>query len=238
MKPTAMRLVSCAAAVCVMTLQACATLNKNECALADWREIGFSDGRAAKGRGRIAQHRKACAKHGMTVDRTAYMAGYAQGLEIFCQPQNGFSLGARGRSYAGDCPNALESAFLDAYNAGRELHQLKRAVRDAERNILSARRQLEDAKKKQKKLREESSDRQLLLLEAKLIGEGTSTGRRAELLKEIRKFEGKRAEIDQLDPAIGAIEDELAELEREKAAREGRLERYRASLSSEYRLTD
>ena len=102
-------------AVCVLVLTGCASMSKNECRAVDWRTIGYEDGVAGYSGERIAQHRKACAKHGVAPDLDAYRAGREQGLSEFCQPHNGFLFGSRGGTYQGVCPAELAPGFVDAY---------------------------------------------------------------------------------------------------------------------------
>ncbi|MET0809299.1 MAG: DUF2799 domain-containing protein [Pseudoxanthomonas sp.] len=83
-------------ALLILALSGCATMNKDECLTVDWRTVGYEDGVAGRSGDRIAQHRKACAKHGVAPDLDAYQSGRDQGLREYCQPDNGYQLGARG----------------------------------------------------------------------------------------------------------------------------------------------
>ncbi|HNR23202.1 MAG TPA: DUF2799 domain-containing protein [Steroidobacteraceae bacterium] len=73
-------------------------MSGNECRTVDWRTIGYEDGVAGHSGDRVAQHRRACAKHGVTPDLAQYQDGRSEGLREYCQPSNGFRVGAgRGR---------------------------------------------------------------------------------------------------------------------------------------------
>ena len=56
-------------------LQGCATLDKDECMLADWRLIGYQDGVAGKSATVVGKYREDCAKHAVVPDLDAYRAG-------------------------------------------------------------------------------------------------------------------------------------------------------------------
>ncbi len=108
-------------AASALALTGCASLNENECVTADWQSIGFQDGAQGQPVSASSRHRKACAKHGVTLDQYAYLQGHEQGVRTFCRPGKGFSLGAGGSSYAGVCPADLEPQFLAEYQKGRHL---------------------------------------------------------------------------------------------------------------------
>jgi hypothetical protein len=123
-------------------LPGCASMNRDECLTVDWQTVGYEDGAAGRSGDRIAQHRKACAKHGVTPDLRAYQAGREQGLREYCLPQNGYRLGERGADYPGFCPADLAGNFEDAYRNGFELFQRRARVIDATNDIESMRAEL------------------------------------------------------------------------------------------------
>ena len=110
------------------------TLSKDECLTVDWRTVGYEDGVAGYNGDRIGQHRcprcgrprsrtrrllHHCAEYGVTPDFEAYQAGRAEGLREYCQPQNGFRVGASGATYVGACPADLAPPFAPAQGHGR-----------------------------------------------------------------------------------------------------------------------
>jgi hypothetical protein len=126
----------------LVLLPGCASMNKSECLTVDWQTVGYEDGAAGRSGDRIAQHRKACAKHGVTPDLRAYQAGREQGLREYCQPQNGYRLGERGADQPGFCPADLARNFEDAYRDGFELYSLRTRVSQAANDINAMRAEL------------------------------------------------------------------------------------------------
>ena len=126
-------------------LPGCASMSKDECLTVDWQTVGFEDGAAGRPADHIAQHRKACAKHGVTPDLRAYQAGREQGLREYCQPQNGYRIGERGGEYAGSCPADLAPAFEAAWHDGFELHQRQARVNQATNDVAHLRAELQRA---------------------------------------------------------------------------------------------
>lgn len=112
-----------------LVLSGCATLNKDECLTADWYQIGYEDGARGYSDTRIASHREACAKHGISPDFRSYQDGHSEGVIRFCTPRNGFEQGSNGYQYTGICPPSVEGEFLDAYDAGREIYAVKSSLR-------------------------------------------------------------------------------------------------------------
>lgn len=118
-----------AVATCVFILSSCASLSPEQCKNADWRQIGYTDGANGEPAGRLQEHASACAKADIKPDLEAYLSGRMEGLLSYCQPENGFEVGRRGRpDNVGDCPPHLRAPFLDQYRQGREINALEGEV--------------------------------------------------------------------------------------------------------------
>ena len=122
----------------------CASLDKDECRTADWRAIGLEDGVQGRTLDRLGDHRKACAKHGVTPDTDRYIAGRTEGLATYCTPDNGYRVGRTGETYRGVCPELSIPAFAAAYNRGHELYTLHARLSSVEREIASIKEALKD----------------------------------------------------------------------------------------------
>ncbi len=128
----------------VAVIQACSTgLSKEECALADWRQIGYEDGSVGRNLNHIGRHRKSCAKAGVAPDFNAYKRGHTEGLNQWCNYDNGLSLGESGRNYGGICPKNLEGPFLDGYQYGRRLFEARSLVASIRGHINASLDQIE-----------------------------------------------------------------------------------------------
>ncbi len=189
---------------------ACSTLNKNECLTVDWRAIGYEDGVAGRSGDRVAQHRKACAKHGVSLDLALYQGGRDEGLREFCQPANGFRLGANGYTYTGLCPGDLEPAFVGSYESGRGLYMLQTRVSNAASQIEAKHRELE--------LLEE----QIIKHDALIVRSESSEQERAQALVQAK----------QLAERAGKLKVEIRQLQDDKVHYERDLADYRANLAS------
>ena len=102
----------------------CATLEKDECAVANWFELGRADGERGRGVKREARYREDCAKFGLPIDGDSYRSGWTLGIRRFCTPENGFELGLKGRFYSDSCPANLEAQFEGPYDLGRSINNL------------------------------------------------------------------------------------------------------------------
>jgi hypothetical protein len=134
-------------AIVLGSLSGCATMSSDECMTSDWSAIGYEDGARGYTTDRFGQHRKACAKHGVTPDFSAYQNGRDQGLVEYCQPNRGFNVGSNGGSYNGVCSVNQEADFLDAYNAGHRLYTLRSNVNRANSAINSKENELDRIEK-------------------------------------------------------------------------------------------
>ena len=127
----------------VMIISGCAGMSSDECLATDWTAIGYEDGSRGYTSDNFSKHRKACAKHGVQADFGDYQEGRAGGLNEYCQPGRGFSVGVNGGSYYGVCNVEQEGDFLDAYNTGHHLYSLRSAVNYANSSINSKKHELE-----------------------------------------------------------------------------------------------
>jgi uncharacterized small protein (DUF1192 family) len=194
--------------VAMLALTGCASMNKDECLTVDWRTIGFEDGVAGYSGDRIGQHRKACAKHGVSPDLAAYQSGREQGLREFCRPQNGFHLGARGGGYDGFCPAELDDEFTRAYQSGRQLYTLEARLQNATYQLDSKRRALN------------ATEEDIVRNSAVAIGSSATAEERALAVVDVK----------QLAERVGRLKAEIRQLEEECVLYERDLEDYRAHV--------
>ena len=176
----------------------------------DWSAVGYEDGARGYNTDNFGQHRKACAKHGVTADFPAYQHGRDQGLLEFCQPNRGFNVGSSGGGYNGVCNVNMEPDFLDAYNAGYRLYTLRSNVNRATSAIRSGENELDQI------------ERHLIRNGAALIADGTTTENRVLLLAEMRN----------LAERTGQLQAEIKKLHDTRARNEVELEHYQIVVAN------
>ena len=101
-------------------LSSCATMNEEQCKKANWLEIGRGDGSSGQPSSRIAEHSKACAKHGIKADAGEYDKGYQEGVRTYCTPENAMEIGRSGKMSFATCPKDLEADFNKSWRKGRD----------------------------------------------------------------------------------------------------------------------
>jgi hypothetical protein len=182
-------------------LSGCSSMSANECLATDWRTVGYEDGVSGYSGDRVGQYRKACTKHGVSPDLNAYQGGRQQGLKEFCKPLNGFRTGAHGRGYNGVCPTELDGPFLEAYESGRQLYNLRSRVGSAANEIESM------------KAESERIDADLVSVGAQILSPDITKEQRAQLLvdsKHMAERKGEiRARLPQLENDLQAYQREL-----------------------------
>lgn len=180
-------------------LSGCAVMSVEECQYADWHSLGIKDGSEGRPLSYVQQRIEACAEAGISTDPDRYAQGREQGLKHYCRPENAFSLGAQGKTYAGVCPAAVDAEFRQRLAAGRAIHDAQKEVKRIEDRIESKERELrhthQDEETRLRGLKQED-DRRRIQREFKL--------RRDRL----------RAEIDELDRALRRARDRLFAAER------------------------
>ncbi len=203
------RLAGIISIVAILGLSGCATMSADECAMSDWHTIGFEDGAMGYTADRVSNHRKACAKHGVAPDFESYQAGRSEGLRQYCQPSRGFNVGASGSRYNGVCPGDMEPDFVDAYNSGHRLYNLRASVNSANYAINAKKSELEST---EKRIRE---------VEASLISRDTLAEDRVLLLVDLKE----------LSERTGQLEAEIVGLIEERAVSEEQLAQYEAMIA-------
>jgi hypothetical protein len=128
----------------LLTVAACATLDKDECRTADWYAIGLEDGAHGRAIERLGDHRRACAKHNVSPNAERYAAGRKEGLMSFCTYHRGFAEGRAGRPNGAVCPEPWATSFAGGYQRGRELHELHRQLSALESEIARSKKALID----------------------------------------------------------------------------------------------
>lgn len=191
-------------AIVLGALSACASMSADECMTSDWTAVGYEDGSRGYSTDRFGRHRKACAKHGVTADFSAYQIGRDQGLVEYCQPYRGFSVGSNGGSYKGVCDASMEPDFLEAYNAGRHLYTLRSNVNRATSGLRSRENELDQI------------EGELLRNGTALIADETSSEDRITLLAEMRELSGR----------TGQLQGEIKDLYDVRARNQVELEHY------------
>ena len=194
----------------VIGLGGCATMSGDECATSDWTAVGYEDGSRGHTSDRFSKHRKACAKHGVTPDFTAYQEGRSDGLIEFCQPGRGFNLGSNGGQYKGVCSVELEADFLDAYRVGQQLYTLRSNVSAANSQIYSKEHELED-------IEEQTTE-----IEVRLVNDETTAEERMSLL----------ADLKRLSKRTGKLNSEIKVLIADLTRHELDLQRYEETVSA------
>ena len=201
-------LINTGMVLALATLSGCASMSSEECANSDWVAIGYEDGSRGYTTDKFGSRRKACAKHGVTADFSAYQAGREKGLVEFCQPSRGYNLGVSGGAYYGVCDVAMEEEFLDAYRVGSQLHSLR--SNNATSRIYSKEAEL---KRNREKIRAK---------QAELISDDVTPQDRLLLLNDIRELAERsgelEAEIEQLVADKARHEHELKDYEQTVAA--------------------
>lgn len=121
-----MRLVSLV--VFSVLISGCATMSKEECKVANWKNVGFNDGASGEAV-LLADHAESCAKTGITPNRTLYMQGYVEGEKNYCTYDNGLIAGEENK-YIGDvCKKpGLKAPFNDGYLQGKKRYAKKQEI--------------------------------------------------------------------------------------------------------------
>jgi hypothetical protein len=104
----------------ITVLHGCAMRPGSVCRGIDWYESGYQE--AVAGR---AEGSHSCANEVGEAALESYSEGRQAGLQVYCQPANGFRLGNNADEYQGVCTGAAEADFLRAYEEGKQIHDVE-----------------------------------------------------------------------------------------------------------------
>lgn len=185
-----MFLHACVLLASVVLLDGCASMSENECLVADWRALGYTDGSRGAPVTRFDRYRRDCAEYGVTPDLEKWRAGRVEGLDLFCQVDRAYELGRNGTDLPPDCPEDRRTALHDAWTQGHAWRAVSRDIRVLENEIGEVERALE-----QEENLPEDADRE--------AREAARVRRRA-LLNELDRLgfelDRARAELRRLEP--------------------------------------
>jgi hypothetical protein len=139
---------ACAGALALAACETTPAMSGAQCAVADWKAVGYQDGAEGRPAERFITRQQACVAAGYGADQAAYMAGRREGLWNWCQPERAFRLGVDGAGYNGVCPPELDGVFRDAHAEGARAYQALSAQRSAESAVSSLRSEREDIERK------------------------------------------------------------------------------------------
>jgi len=71
-------------ALCLLLLNGCATLSKEQCSQGDWYRIGYQNGAEGRPASIFDKHQKACGEYNIRLDQGQYKAGRKIGLTYHC----------------------------------------------------------------------------------------------------------------------------------------------------------
>ena len=91
----------------VLVLSGCVSsrLTLEDCVNGDWYEIGRDDGTAGEDADQLSKHQKACAKQDIAADSEAYLRGYRDGNNSYCEAYDHYAAGIRGERHQEVCPS-------------------------------------------------------------------------------------------------------------------------------------
>lgn len=209
-----MKVKMMAAGVAALVLAGCEAtpaMEVNECAVADWRAIGYRDGAEGRGGERFGERNQICMNAGYPADAGLYTIGRDEGLRVFCDPRAGFRRAVEGRSYNGVCPADIDPAYRAASEDGRRVREVESLLNSARSEVSSLRSQIDECNRK-------ISQNETGLIDSKTDEE------RNRHRNELIRLREERARLDgRLDGA-----------EREERVRSGEASRLRAELGGRW----
>lgn len=177
----------------LLVLASCNSLSKEECAAADWRVVGETDGAAGyEPQERFANHVKSCAKIKITPDQTVWYEGFQAGVVRYCTPLNGLSRGEAGDGYHSVCPPQAEPGFLRGYGLGKRAYDLRSRLNSLQSSI---------------SYKESEIDR--ILDEMKTAAEADRRDMRERADREERELRRLRREADDVGYELSGVERDI-----------------------------
>ncbi len=116
----------------MISLAACASLNKEDCQKMDWSKRGFADAAQGSLSDEFSNYKKQCQEFGVAPSQSNYLIGYREGLKVYCNYQHGYDLGIKGEEIFKGC-QGISTVFYRGYEKG--FQQFEREQEEVERKI-------------------------------------------------------------------------------------------------------
>ncbi len=163
----------CVFSLALITLSGCTSLSQEECAYANWQQLGYDHGQSGKTYSQGVDTVTACQEFGISPDVAQYKEGYDNGLRYYCKPENGFAVGIRGESFNGVCNS---KQFRKAWEEGNDRYQV-------------------EVRKTEIKNRLDTINRRLEVIRSELSAANISSNERAVLINEQRDLDDERNDL-------------------------------------------
>lgn len=123
-------------------LSGCASLTDEECRVADWYQIGVSDGAEGRGTDRIEAHRRACSDVGIAPNAERWLEGRTRGLRLYCTPEKAYRVARGGGSLSSGCTATEVQRLMPAYEWGQRYWDYEVEIDDIESDISEVNNQI------------------------------------------------------------------------------------------------
>lgn len=141
-------------------LAGCSTISEEGCIAGSWESLGYEDGRDGKSRGHFNKIAETCTKYGIAAQATDYRRGYDQGLPLYCSYDKGLDHGESGDSVKTECREINSTPYLDGYDEGRVIYEIRReydglvdGYRDIRKDLEKVAREIHDGGHSEKEAR-------------------------------------------------------------------------------------
>lgn len=101
----------------VLIFAGCTSMNKDECELANWNAIGYSEGVSGQSMSTFQEYQNDCAEYRVKADYQAFKQGHYEGLSEFCSMERGINVASKGENYNAIC----KSSKFPQYNKGYQI---------------------------------------------------------------------------------------------------------------------
>lgn len=119
----------------------CAPISEEACRAGNWTGIGLRDGTKGLPASQVGSYAETCSEFGISPDITAYQAGRAEGLKLYCTPANAYEEGRDGNRLRPVCTPDATLLMRPAHNRGMKYFDIARDMERIEDRI-DSRRQL------------------------------------------------------------------------------------------------
>lgn len=115
-----------------LSLFACeGTFKTSECADTNWRERGYADGLSGQDHNILDSYTRKCKGVDIVPHEGMYVAGYLEGVKLYCSEEIGFARGEKGGKPGSMCPG--DSKYAIGYKKGRIAYAKEKERRAIER---------------------------------------------------------------------------------------------------------
>jgi hypothetical protein len=121
--------------LCILLLNSCSTLSKEDCTNKNWFQLGVADAMDGEVEPKTTDYRRDCSEHGLQIKSMDYLKGFESGLTKFCTYHSGLRRGENGKNVHSLCEE-VNPKYKAGYKVGFREFKRKESIINVKEELI------------------------------------------------------------------------------------------------------